>query len=270
MIPYSKPGAKIIFFQKVDLNASIYALGNFTNYSIGSNTVTPSIPMGMSVPANMCSGPTAYSVGYLNCPTSTYNWSAAPAANVSLSCTTCASPTVTKLVNASKITLSVIVTGGCTSAPATYSKFINVDPVNTLTGTYSTPTNTYPFNTVNMVKGGYITGYYTWPGISNTTVTPSGSGTWYSGGNGAFSLNIGTGQVETLNFSGTSGICGTVTDTRTFVQSSWGNLIVTASPVPSNGTIDISLDQVPDTTLTVAKIQPAPRHVALIPARSWR
>jgi hypothetical protein len=58
-----------------------------------------------------------------------------------------------------------------------------------------------------------------------------------------------------LNFSGTSSTCGTVTDSRTFLQSSFGNLVVSVSPVPSNGNLIVSLDQVPDTTITFEKAQ---------------
>jgi len=234
---------------------SIYAVGNFSTFSLNSNTVTPAAIMDISGPSSMCSQPVTYSISNLNCPTATYNWSATPAGNVSMSCTTCAAPTLTKIVNASTITLAVTVTGGCTSSPANYSKFVNVDPVNTLTGTYSTSSNTYPFYTVNMVKGGSISGQYSWPGITNQNLTHSGTATWYYGGSGTFGFYIDAGQTLTMNFSGTSAPCGIVTDTRTFVQSSWGNLVVTASPVPANGTIDVTLDQVPDTTLTLAKIQ---------------
>ena len=234
----------------------IYVVGNFPLGPVSSTKVIPALnTIGISGPANMCGQPTSYSISNLTCSSATYNWSATPAGNVSLSCTTCAAPTLTKIVSASNITLSASVSGACSATPLNFTKAVSVDATNTLTGTYTTSSSTYPLNTVNFVKGGSISGQYSWPGVSNQSLSHSGNATWYYGGNGTFGFYIDVSQTLTMNFSGTSSPCGTVTDTRTFVQSSFGNLVVTASPIPSDGTLDISLDQVPDTTLTLEKIQ---------------
>jgi len=90
---------------------------------------------------------------------------------------------------------------------------------------------------------------------TNQSLTPTGTATWYYGGNGTFEFYIASGQTMNFNFSGTSATCGTVTATRSFLQSSFGNLVVTASPVQTSSAVTVALIQVPDTTITIVKAQ---------------
>ena len=235
----------------VTVTASIPPYGNFNSSSSSIATTAMSI----NGPPSMCGQPTLYQVPNLTCPNASVNWSASPAGNVSFSCTTCNQTTLTKIVNGSSITLTASVTGACSASPIILTKPVTVDAPNTLTGTYSTSTNTYPLNTVNFVKGGVINGQYNWGSVTNQTLTHSGTASWSYGGNGTFGFYISTGQNMYLNFSGISSVCGTVTDQRTFIQSSFGNLVVTASPVPTSSNLTVSLDQVPDTTITLEKAQ---------------
>ncbi len=152
-------------------------------------------------------------------------------------------------------TLTANLSGACSASPYNLSQPVSVDAPNNLTGTYSTSTNTYPLQTVNFVRGGTINGQYNWGSVTNQTLTHSGSASWSYGGNGTFGFYITTGQKYEFKFSGISATCGTVTASRTFLQSSFGNLVVTASPVPSNGMLSVSIDQVPDTSITFEKAQ---------------
>lgn len=131
-------------------------------------------------------------------------------------------------------------------------KDIYVGSPNSLTGTYSTATNTLPMQTVNFVPSGNIYAQYTWPSVSNPVATlapgsPSGTG-FYSYPN-MFSFNISSGQNITVNLSG-NGTCGQVTATSTFIQSSFYSIV--ASPNPATSNINVSITEVEDTSASAA------------------
>ncbi len=199
-----------------------------------------------------CTGQTQYSVP--NLLGATYNWQVSNNLQISSGQGT---PTimVTNLGGSSTGTVTATIntpTKGITRTLAV-TKTVTIGSPNSLTGTYSTNTNTYPIQTVNFVSSGYINGYFQWPGVTNITVTASGSGTgfyWY-GSN--FSFTLASGQSLNLSFNGT-GLCGDqVSATRTFVQS--GGYAIIVSPNPATSNLNVSITEVIDTTTSSANAQ---------------
>ncbi len=151
-----------------------------------------------------------------------------------------------KAIGSGTETATVVITNSC-GQQATYTLNVTVGSPNSLTGTYSTSTNTYPIQTVNFVSSGYITGQFQWPQVSNITVT-AGSGStgtgFYSVGN-SFSFTLASGQSMYLNFNGT-GLCGPVSASRSFIQS--GGYAIVASPNPATSDVNMNITDVADTT----------------------
>lgn len=199
-----------------------------------------------------CTGQTQYRVP--NLLSATYNWQVSSNLQISSGQGT-PSIMVTNLGGSSTGTITATIntpTKGYTRSLAV-TKTVTIGSPNSLTGTYSTNTNTYPIQTVNFVSSGYINGYFQWPGVTNITVTASGSGTgfyWY-GSN--FSFNLASGQSLSLNFNGT-GLCGDqVSATRSFIQSGW--YAITVSPNPATSNLNVSITDVVDTTTSSAHAQ---------------
>ncbi len=173
-----------------------------------------------------------------------YAWSTSPTGLVSISNPAIASPTLSYQAPGNT-TVSATLSTVCNSTGINVTKALNVGTVNNLTGTYTTSSNTYPLYTFNMVPIGPINGNFTWPNISNISISYNGSGTWYYGSSNTFALYLASGQYMNLTFNGT-GTCGTVTATRTFQQSGGGYAII-ASPNPASGTMNISINDAKDT-----------------------
>lgn len=190
-----------------------------------------------------CTGQTQYSVP--NLLGATYNWQVSTNLQISSGQGT---PTimVTNRGGSYNGTLTAIIntpTKGYTRSLSVTKNIVTGSP-NSLTGTYSTNTNTYPIQTVNFVSSGYINGQFQWPQVSNISVT-AGSGStgtgFYTAGN-TFSFTLASGQSISLNFNGT-GLCGDpVSATRAFVQSGSGFVIV-ASPNPVTDDVTVAIAQ---------------------------
>ncbi len=160
---------------------------------------------------------------------------------------------VTKIGDYSEVA-TVTLTNSC--GTSTYTKNIVVGSPNNLTGTYSTNTATLPIQTVNFVPVGNIYGQFTWPSVSNISITHSGSGTWNYSTMSTFSFYLNSGQQMVLTFNGT-GTCGPVTVTRPFIQSSMGGFSITATPNPTvnNLIVNINPTNTIDSSSTNKKIQ---------------
>ena len=196
-----------------------------------------------------CPGQTSYSVP--NLLGATFNWQVSPAIQFTGQGTSTIMITNPSGSYSGTITATINTpTKGYTRSLSVTKDIRNGSP-NSLTGTYSTSTNTYPIQTVNFVPSGYINGQFQWPQVTNVSVTATGSGTgfyWY-GSN--FSFTLASGQSLTLNFNGT-GLCGdAVSATRTFIQS--GGYAIIVSPNPATSNINVGIIEVTDTTLSKAQ-----------------
>jgi len=151
--------------------------------------------------------------------------------------------------------VQVAISTSCSSSSATTRQDFTVGTPNSLTGIYSTATNTLSLQTVNFVPVGNIYAQYQWPGISNITAnltSGSPSGTGFYSFPGHFNFNISSGQQVSVYLTGT-GACGSVDATRTFIQSSYYYLVI--SPNPSSNNVNVGITEVVDTTGKMAKEQ---------------
>jgi hypothetical protein len=147
-------------------------------------------------------------------------------------------------------TITAILSNRCNQS-ATYTlPNVAVGSPNSLTGTYTGSAGTKPLLTFNTVPVGNIAGNYTWTGITNISISHSGSGTWSYGSSNTFGFYLNTGQNMNLTFNGT-GNCGAVNATRTFLQS--GGFSVVASPNPTSDNININIIPSDDTTTSTLK-----------------
>ncbi len=151
--------------------------------------------------------------------------------------------------------LRVAISGACGNVNLSIPIIVGTNV--TLTGTYSTASSTKTMQTVNFVPAGNIYIQYQWPGITNVSASlasGSPSGTGFYAYPGMCSFNIASGQNISINFNGTSS-CGAVTATRTFIHSSYSSFVIAASPNPANNNINVTISEVPDTTVKAARAQ---------------
>jgi hypothetical protein len=186
-----------------------------------------------------CAGQTPYSVP--NLLSATYNWQVSSNLQISSGQGTPAIM-ITNLGGSSTGTITATINTPTKGYTRTLSvtKTVTVGSPNSLTGTYSTNTNTYPIQTVNFVPSGFISGQFQWPQVSNISVTLGSGSTgtgFYTAGN-TFSFTLASGQAMYLNFNGT-GLCGDpVSASRSFIQSGFA-IVASPNPVTDNVTVAI-------------------------------
>jgi hypothetical protein len=215
--------------------------------NISSLILTPFVLQGNDV--LNCTGQTTYSVP--NLLGATFNWQVSPTVQFT------GQGTSTIMITNPGGSYSGTITATINTPTKGYIRSLSVTKdirngsPNSLTGTYSTNTNTYPIQTVNFVSSGNINGYFQWPQVTNISVTATGSGTGFYSYGSNFYFTLASGQSLTLNFNGT-GLCGDpVSATRTFIQS--GGYAIIASPNPATSNINVSIKEVSDTTISKAK-----------------
>lgn len=108
-------------------NVSVTVKVNNQNYKTYQSTITPTIPtLSIVGNANFCTGSSNYSINNLPCNASV-NWSASPSGIVSLSCTSCANTTLTKLTDGVvSLTANINKTNSCSSGTESKSFSVTV------------------------------------------------------------------------------------------------------------------------------------------------
>lgn len=168
----------------------------------------------------------------------TVQWQVTPSGIVTVNSPNSAQTTLTKNSDG-VITLSVSITNPCGS-PYVATKTITTGTPN-LTGTINPASSTQPLGMFNNITGPATTYVsYTWPSVSNITITTLGSNPYtpvysYTGG---FYFNL-TGGLA-IRIAGTSTCNGSVYSDRYFTRSSGGyRMIVSPNPAKEKMTVSI-------------------------------
>ena len=247
-----------------NISATVTAGGN--TYNTNTSTINVTTPV-LSITGNnaLCSGSATYSIANLPCNASV-TWSASPSNIVSLSCTSCASTTLTG-TGAGNVTLTATVSSPTCSNLTSPTKTISVG--NAVSGYYNVQSNyVVSYNNTLDYGGGSVflpknqsvlfSIQLTSTNLSNVSWGVSGTySTYYSGANffnlymtapsSSWSANNAT---VTLN---ATGLCGAFSKSYNFQAVANGSYSYSmkASPNPATNTLNVAVASAEDTSVTV-------------------
>ncbi len=222
-----------------------------TNTTNTSNLADPISSLSISGDDIICSTSNLYSVGSLSSGSSV-QWQASPAGIVTINTPNSLQTTLTKNSDG-VVTLTATISACGQQAVVSKSISIGTPP---LTGTINPASSTQQLMMFNNITGPATTYVsYTWPTVSNITITPLGSNPYtpvYSY-QGVFYFNL-TGGLA-IRIASTSTCGGAVYTDRYFTRS--GGYRIAASPNPANDNITVSiLDEMPNTIKSINLPEP--------------